>query len=205
MVRIGVRQGRQHASRDLGRVKAAETIEVTVRGHLVALLVPPGPTTRARDRLAAAGRIFPVLAPSDAHGVFPRVPERPKDPGYRREAGRAARVTLVSYPHWSALMKLLCVQEESSSPPRWLCARTGTPLVSSELVKLKVIRCCPLVNSEVLPEAGSLPAELDLLPLTRDVVNETAEMGETLLGSLGAIHLANAASATDRPTVAPGR
>jgi hypothetical protein len=36
------------------------------------------------------------------------------------------------------------------------------------------------------------------------VVNEAAEMGENLLGSLGAIHLANAASATDRPTVAPG-
>jgi uncharacterized protein len=110
----------------------------------------------------------------------------------------------VSYLDWSAPMKLLCEQDESSTPPRWFSARTGTPLVSSELVKVEVVRCCPLVNSEVLPEARSLLAELDLLPLTRDVVNEAAEMGENLLGSLGAIHLANAASATDRPTVAPG-
>jgi hypothetical protein len=110
----------------------------------------------------------------------------------------------VSYLDWSAPRKLLCEQDESSTPPQWLCARTGTPLVSSELVKVEVIRCCPLVNSEVLPEARSLLTELDLLALIRDVVNEAAAMGENRLASLGAIHLADAASATGRPTVAPG-
>ena len=40
MLRIGVRELRQNASRYLAKVKAGETIEVTERGVLVARLVP---------------------------------------------------------------------------------------------------------------------------------------------------------------------
>ena len=60
MERIGVRELRQHASRYLQRVKAGETVEVTERGHLIALLVPPGPATSAR---VAAGRLIPAARP----------------------------------------------------------------------------------------------------------------------------------------------
>jgi len=61
--RIGVRELRQHASRYLDKVKAGETVEVTERGELVALLVPPLPATRARERLIAAGRLVPADGP----------------------------------------------------------------------------------------------------------------------------------------------
>jgi antitoxin (DNA-binding transcriptional repressor) of toxin-antitoxin stability system len=57
MARIGVRELRQHASRYLDRVKAGETIEVALRGQLVALLVPPTPAAASRDRLIAAGQL----------------------------------------------------------------------------------------------------------------------------------------------------
>ncbi|MGH3326910.1 MAG: type II toxin-antitoxin system Phd/YefM family antitoxin [Streptomycetales bacterium] len=60
MVRIGVRELRQHASRYLHRVKGGETVEVTERGRLIALLVPPGPTVSARERLIASGRLMPA-------------------------------------------------------------------------------------------------------------------------------------------------
>lgn len=60
MIRIGVRELRQHASRYLARVKAGETIEVTERGQLVALLTPPSPAMTARDRLIAEGRLIPA-------------------------------------------------------------------------------------------------------------------------------------------------
>ena len=60
MERIGVRELRQHASRYLQRVKAGETVAVTERGHLIALLVPPGPATSARERLVSAGRLIPA-------------------------------------------------------------------------------------------------------------------------------------------------
>ncbi len=58
--RIGVRELRQHASRYLDRVKAGETVEVTERGELVALLVPPSPATSARERLIAEGILRPA-------------------------------------------------------------------------------------------------------------------------------------------------
>lgn len=63
MERIGVRELRQHASRYLDRVKVGETVEVTERGELVALLVPPGPARSARERLIAEGRLAPAAEP----------------------------------------------------------------------------------------------------------------------------------------------
>lgn len=63
MERIGVRELRQHASRYLDRVKAGETVEVTERGELVALLVPPTPASNARERLIATGRLTPGSGP----------------------------------------------------------------------------------------------------------------------------------------------
>ncbi len=62
MTRIGVRELRQHASRYLDLVKAGETVEVTERGRLVALLVAPDPAATARDRLVSAGRLVPARA-----------------------------------------------------------------------------------------------------------------------------------------------
>jgi prevent-host-death family protein len=64
MERIGVRELRQHASRYLALVKAGETVEVTERGKLVALLSPPGAARTARDRMVASGRLVPASSPS---------------------------------------------------------------------------------------------------------------------------------------------
>ncbi|HEV7493327.1 type II toxin-antitoxin system prevent-host-death family antitoxin [Baekduia sp.] len=69
MERIGVRELRQHATRYLSRVKAGETVEVTERGRLVALLVPPDPASSARERLIASGQLVPA-----AHSF--RLPQR---------------------------------------------------------------------------------------------------------------------------------
>ncbi|MDQ3611256.1 MAG: type II toxin-antitoxin system prevent-host-death family antitoxin [Actinomycetota bacterium] len=64
MERIGVRELRQNASRYLALVKAGETVEVTERGILVALLAPPGGPRSARDRLVASGRLVPATSPT---------------------------------------------------------------------------------------------------------------------------------------------
>lgn len=63
MDRIGVRELRQHASRYLERVKKGESLEVTERGKLVALLVPPSAERTAYDDLVAAGVIQPAERP----------------------------------------------------------------------------------------------------------------------------------------------
>ena len=57
-----MRELRQHASRYLDRVKSGETVEVTERGRLVALLVPPNSAVDARERLIADGRLIPAAA-----------------------------------------------------------------------------------------------------------------------------------------------
>ncbi len=64
MERIGVRELRQNASRYLALVKAGETVEVTERGELVALLAPPGRARNTREQLVASGRLVPATSPS---------------------------------------------------------------------------------------------------------------------------------------------
>jgi len=91
MERIGVRELRQHASRYLARVKQGETVEVTERGELVALLVAPHPSRKARDRLVAAGRLVPA---SRRTGRFPSPPTATHAPSNREllDAERAERL-----------------------------------------------------------------------------------------------------------------
>ncbi|CAN5374055.1 hypothetical protein BH23ACT6_BH23ACT6_18850 [soil metagenome] len=55
-----MRELRQHASRYVAMVKQGQTVEVTERGELVALLVAPHPPAAARDRLIADGRVLPA-------------------------------------------------------------------------------------------------------------------------------------------------
>lgn len=64
MERIGIRELRQHASRYVALVKDGQTVEVTERGALVALLTPPEPGRQARDRMVAAGRLIPASNPT---------------------------------------------------------------------------------------------------------------------------------------------
>lgn len=60
MERIGVRDLRQNASRYLEAVKRGESVEVTERGNLIAILVPPAPSLVARDVLVGRGQLIPA-------------------------------------------------------------------------------------------------------------------------------------------------
>jgi prevent-host-death family protein len=64
MQRIGVRELRQNASRYLALVKTGQRVEVSERGTLVALLVPPNRSQSARDRLVVEGRLVPASSPT---------------------------------------------------------------------------------------------------------------------------------------------
>lgn len=57
---IGARELRQNASKYLARVEAGEELSVTMRGRLVARLVPVSATDRTRDSLIAAGSLRPA-------------------------------------------------------------------------------------------------------------------------------------------------
>lgn len=80
--RIGVRELRQHASRYLARVATGETIEVTDRGRIVALLVPTH-----QDRwqgLVASGQVLAATGEGDV------VDDAPNDYGIDASARLAA-------------------------------------------------------------------------------------------------------------------
>lgn len=77
MIRIGIRELRQHASRYLERVKAGETVEVTERGRLIALLTPASPAKTALERLIAEGRIIPASVPFELPTPVAPKPGRP--------------------------------------------------------------------------------------------------------------------------------
>jgi prevent-host-death family protein len=78
--RIGVRELRQNASRYLALVKAGQTVEVTERGELVALLSPPGEARSARDRLVASGRLLPASSRTGRLRSPRPVPKRAGEP-----------------------------------------------------------------------------------------------------------------------------
>jgi antitoxin (DNA-binding transcriptional repressor) of toxin-antitoxin stability system len=59
MKTIGVRELQQHASAALRRVEGGETLGVTDRGRLVAVLVPPSAAT-GTGALLASGRVQPA-------------------------------------------------------------------------------------------------------------------------------------------------
>ncbi len=61
METIGVRELQQHASKVIRRVEAGETLEITLRGRVVAVLSPPGPLT-GLAKMIAEGRVQPATA-----------------------------------------------------------------------------------------------------------------------------------------------
>lgn len=101
---------------------------------------------------------------------------------------------VVIYLDSSALLKLVHEERESVALEHWISTRAGTPMVSSELAKVEVIRASRRVNAAALPAARALLAGLDLIPLTSDLIDEAAEAGERLLRCPDAIHLVSAMS-----------
>ncbi|MCA1702119.1 MAG: type II toxin-antitoxin system prevent-host-death family antitoxin [Actinobacteria bacterium] len=80
MEHIGIRALPQNAFRYLALVKAGETVEVTERGELIALLVPPQRAHTARDRLIATGRLIPVPSPTGRVRSPRPAPAKPGEP-----------------------------------------------------------------------------------------------------------------------------
>ena len=100
----------------------------------------------------------------------------------------------MNYFDSSALLKLLFEEHESSDLAEWVAEQSGTPVVSSELAKVEVLRATRRIDPQAVPTARRLLTQLDLIPLSSDLVALAAEVGTDLLRSLDAIHLASAIS-----------
>ena len=71
---IGLRELRQNASRYVALAKAGQRIPVTVRGELVAYLVPAEEPTSMFQRLVAAGQVRPATGQGLLEGLGPIPP-----------------------------------------------------------------------------------------------------------------------------------
>jgi uncharacterized protein len=100
----------------------------------------------------------------------------------------------VIYLDSSALLKLLFEERESAALDEWISQHAGTPVLSSELARVEVVRATRRLDAEALPAARALVAQLDVVPLTSALVHEAAEVGDPLLRTLDALHLASALS-----------
>jgi len=94
----------------------------------------------------------------------------------------------------SALLKLLFEESESAALASWIAERTDTPMVSSELAKVEVVRATRRLDTAVVPAARALISQLDILPLSSGLIEEATDVGDPILRALDAIHLASALS-----------
>jgi predicted nucleic acid-binding protein len=94
----------------------------------------------------------------------------------------------------SALLKLLFEESESAALASWIAERHDSPMVSSELAKVEVVRASRRLDTAVVAAARALVSQLDLIPLSGGLIEEATDVGESLLRTLDAIHLASALS-----------
>jgi len=97
----------------------------------------------------------------------------------------------VIYLDSSAILKLVRVEDETAAMQAWLAARPDETTATSELGRVEVLRVARRIGSEALLEARAVLADLDLVPLGRTVQDLACDLGDPLLRTLDALHLAS--------------
>ncbi len=92
----------------------------------------------------------------------------------------------------SALMKLVRREAETEPLHEWLQQRLEQPAVSSELGRVEILRAARSAGAPVLTEARAVVGDLDLIPLDRAVQDVACDIGDPMLSTLDALHLASA-------------
>ncbi len=89
-------------------------------------------------------------------------------------------------------MKLVRREDETDALREWLDRHGGQPVVTSEVGRIEVLRAARRIGGQVLAEARAVVADLDLVPLDRSVQDVACDIGDPLLRTLDALHLASA-------------
>jgi len=92
----------------------------------------------------------------------------------------------------SALVKLLFEEDESQALAQWLGEREEVPRITSELSIIELVRTCRRRHKDAVGDARQLLTGLDLVPMTRDLVEQATVTGPAELRTLDAVHLASA-------------
>lgn len=97
----------------------------------------------------------------------------------------------------SAVLKLVLLEAETAPLDAWLRTNLGTALVSSELGKIEVLRAARRASKAALYEARAVVDDLDLIALDAAVQDLASDIGDPLLRTLDALHLASALLVAD--------
>ena len=97
-------------------------------------------------------------------------------------------------------MKLIRREKETAALRDWLGQRPEQPVVSSELGRVEVLRTARRVGGRALIEARAVVNDIDLIPLDRTVQDLASEIGDPLLRTLDALHMASAVLLSDELT-----
>ncbi|NIL84716.1 Ribonuclease VapC35 [Rhodococcus fascians] len=100
----------------------------------------------------------------------------------------------------SAVLKLIFDEAESDVLQTWLTERAGVPWVSSELAKVEVVRATRRYAPGSVPTARAVVAQMNLVPINSSTTDLAADVGDPMLRTLDAIHLASALSVRDHLT-----
>jgi predicted nucleic acid-binding protein len=98
----------------------------------------------------------------------------------------------VIYLDSSALLKLVRAEADSATLTSWLADRPDTPLVSSALAEVEVLRACRRIDERLINVGRAVLAVLDVVPVDGEVLGAAAELPDPALRSLDALHLASA-------------
>lgn len=104
------------------------------------------------------------------------------------------------YLHLSALMKLVRAEAETAALQAWLRSRGDVAVVTSELGRVEVLRAARRAGDAALVEARAVMGDVDFVPLDQGVRDLACEIGEPLLRTLDALHLASAMLVRDELT-----
>lgn len=96
------------------------------------------------------------------------------------------------YLDTSALLKLVRAETGSADLASWLADRSDSPLVSSALAEVEVIRSCRRIDERLVGVGRAVLAVLDVVPLDGQVLGTAAELPDPRMRSLDALHLASA-------------
>lgn len=92
----------------------------------------------------------------------------------------------------SALLKLVRREAETDALSEWVEQRRALPVVTSELGRVEVLRAARKLGDPALAEARAVVGDLDLVRLDRAVQDIACEVGDPMLRTLDALHLASA-------------
>ena len=101
------------------------------------------------------------------------------------------------YLDTSALVKLVVAEAESQSLQSFLSDRAPDSLFSSALARTELIRAVAANGFQAIAEARSLLSGLDIVVLTRQLLDDAGTLQPLRLRSLDAIHLVAAQRAGD--------